>query len=186
MRMGAKWLYSLAIVVMISACGSDEKSEDDECDIDADCADGICVDGECEDDDPSPNDPTGDGAYLDECEQDGDCESGVCITTDEGALCSVPCGGDGHCDEEPGWTCEELSADLDSPHCFPGANDICAPCSSDEDCAGDGAECLELDDNSFDLGSPGDGGQGGLRGASTDDRAPDGAPGIEQSTYEID
>ncbi|MFO0611512.1 MAG: hypothetical protein U0414_02905 [Polyangiaceae bacterium] len=73
--------------------------------------------------------------FLNPCTTDADCQSGVCIQIDDGTLaCTIECGGGSPCPSTD-FRCSGLTSDMDTiKYCLPRFDDVCKPCSSDDEC----------------------------------------------------
>ncbi len=88
------------------------------------------------------------GGIGDPCTEDTECASGYCVQTAEGKACSETCTDD--CPE--GWACEDLLGSNEEvvSICMDPHIKLCSPCTSDDDCLGDGASeqarCVDFGD----------------------------------------
>ncbi len=80
----------------------------------------------------------GEGCFLDPCADGADCQSGICVNHLGDSVCTVQCVED--CPE--GWDCAQIPAFAPDVvfACVSPFAQLCRPCASGADCAGEGTE----------------------------------------------
>jgi hypothetical protein len=104
------------------------------------------ADNDVDGDTPAP--PTAD--FGDPCRSNADCVSGYCITSSEGFICTLDCGGDEDCPELAGVPMEcQLTENfgVDGVQvCVPTQSSLCQPCFQDSNCFG--GSCVAVENGS--------------------------------------
>ncbi len=145
-------LFPLAVVLLLSACGSDSEPGEKPV-LKQDLGEDVAViDGESP---PPDGAPTPDGTqeedinlvqpgFAEPCGENKDCETGWCVEGPNGSLCTQTCLE--WCPD--GWLCKGVTntgGDV-TFICVPQFDPLCTPCAVDDDCGAAADRCITIEE----------------------------------------